>query len=177
MTKDLSSFFIKLRNTLKDGFVRYYNTKTICNGVSNIWIRKNSTTLLSSLCQLDVLTATSVQSFDFSTLYTSVSHNLLKSRISKHVHNTFRKKDGSVRCTDIKITTFKGCSTHDINGGRDNMYTANNICTMIELLIDNIFVQFRQVIRILMGKSSALLLADHSYESEFLDNMIRSGHK
>ena len=29
-----------------------------------------------------------------------------------------------------------------INGGGDNMYTADNICKMIEFLIDNIFVQF-----------------------------------
>ena len=65
------------------------------------------------------------------------------------------------------------------------MYTADNICKMIEFLIDNIFVQFggclfRQLIEILMGTNCAPLLADlfyHSYENEFLDNMIRSGHR
>ena len=75
--------------------------------------------------------------------------------------------------------------THDINGGRDNMYTAHNICKMIEFLIDNIFVQFggrlfRQVIGIPMGTNCAPLLADlflYSYENEFPDNMIRSGHR
>ena len=59
------------------------------------------------------------------------------------------------------------------------MYTADNI------LIDNIFVQFggclvRQVTGIPMGTNCAPLLADlslHSYENEFLDNMIRSGHR
>ena len=72
-----------------------------------------------------------------------------------------------------------------INGGGDNMYTADNICKMIEFLIDNIFVQFggclfRQVIGIPMGTNCAPLLADfflYSYENEFLDNMIRSGHR
>ena len=39
---------------------------------NNMWILKNSTSLLSSLDQLDVRTATSVQTFDFSTLYTSI---------------------------------------------------------------------------------------------------------
>ena len=56
---------------------------------------------------------------------------------------------------------------------------------MIEFLIDNIFVQFggrlfRQVIGIPMGTNCAPLLADlflYSYENEFLDNMIRSGHR
>ena len=69
--------------------------------------------------------------------------------------------------------------------GGDNMYTADNICKMIEFLIDNIFVQFggclfHQVIGIPMGTNCAPLLADlflYSYENEFLDNMIRSGHR
>ena len=66
------------------------------------------------------------------------------------------RKIGSVKCTHIKVTRAKVYFTHDLNGGRDNMYTADNICKMIEFLIDNIFVQFGghlffQVIGILMG--------------------------
>ena len=61
------------------------------------------------------------------------------------------------------------------------MYTAGNICKIIEFLIDNIFVQFgeclfRQVIGIPMGTNCAPLLADlflYSYENEFLVNMIK----
>ena len=111
-----------------------------------------------------------------------LSHDLLKSRISNLVHNTFRKKDGSVRYTHIKVTRAKGYFTH---GSGDNMYTADDICKMIEFLIDNIFVQFgghlfRQAIGIPMGTNCAPLLADlflYSYENEILDNMIRSGHR
>ena len=58
------------------------------------------------------------------------------------MYNTFRKKDGSVRYTHIKLTRAKRYFTHDINGGGDNMFTADSICEMIEFLIDNIFVQF-----------------------------------
>ena len=150
-----------------------------------MWILKNSTSLLSSLDQLYVRIATSVQTFDFSTIFTSIPHDLLKSRISNLVHNAFRKKDGSVRYTHIKVTRAKGYFTHDINGGGDNMYTADNICKMIECLIDNIFVQFggrifRQAIGIPMGTNCAPLLSAlflYSFENEFLDNMTRSGHK
>ena len=123
-TKDLSCLLTKVLSTMKDGLVRYCNTKTSRSGVNNMSI------LLSSLDQPDVRTATSVQTFDFSTLYTSIPHDLLKSRIS----NAFRKKDGSVRYTHIKVTREKGYFTHDINGSRDSMYTADNICKMIELL-------------------------------------------
>ena len=65
------------------------------------------------------------------------------------------------------------------------MYTADNLYKMIEFLIDNILMQFggclfRQVIGIPMEMNCAPLLADiflYSYENEFLDNMIRSGHR
>ena len=77
---------------------------------------------------------------------------------------------------------LQGYFTHDINGGGDNMYTADNICKMIEFLIDNIFVQFagRQLTGIPMGTNCAPLLADlfpYSYENEFLDNMIKNDHR
>ena len=99
-----------MHKSIKDGLVRYCNTKTSRNGVNNLWILKNSTSLLSSLDQLDVHTPTSVQTFDFSTLYTSFPHDLLKSRISNLVHNAFRKKDGSVRYTRIKLQEEMGIS-------------------------------------------------------------------
>ena len=108
MTKDLPCLLTKVLSTIKDGLVRYCNTKTSHNGVNNMWVLKNSTKLLSSLEQLDVCTATSVQTFDFSTLYTSIPHDLLKSRISNLVHNAFRKIDGSVRYTHIKVTRTNG---------------------------------------------------------------------
>ena len=50
----------KVLTTVKDGLIRYNNTKTSCNGVNSMWIVKNSTNLLSSQDQLDVHTATSV---------------------------------------------------------------------------------------------------------------------
>ena len=107
-----------------------------------MWTLKNSTSLLSSLDQLDVHRATSVQTFDFLTFYASIPHDLLKSRTGNLVHNAFRIKDGCVRYTHIKVTRAKGYFTHDINGSGDGMYTSDNICKMMEFLIDNIFVQF-----------------------------------
>ena len=72
-----------------------------------------------------------------------------------------------------------------ISLGGDNLYTADEICRMVEFLIDNIFVNFggclfRQVFGIPMGTNCAPLLSDlflFSPESELLDNMIRSGHR
>ena len=75
--------------------------------------------------------------------------------------------------------------THDINGGGQNMSTANNICKMIKCITDNIFLQsggclLHQVIGVPMETNYAPLLTDlflHSFQNKFLDNMIRSGHR
>ena len=65
------------------------------------------------------------------------------------------------------------------------MCTTDNICKMIEFLIDYSLVQFGWRLSglmtgIPMGTNYAPLLADlffYSYENEFLDNMIRSGYR
>ena len=41
-TKDLSCLLIKVLTTVKDGLIRYNNTKTSRNGVNSTWIVKNS---------------------------------------------------------------------------------------------------------------------------------------
>ena len=112
---------------------------------------------------------------NFSTLYTSISHNLLESRITALIHNSFKRRNGSNRYTNIKITSGKGYFIDTINPGGDNLYTADQICTMVEFLIDNISVKFggclfHQVIGIPMVTNCAPLLVDlflFSYESEF----------
>ena len=84
----------------------------------------------------------------------------------------------------VKVGRNKSYFTSDpLNG--DNKYTANDICKMIEFLVDNIYVRFggqlfRQMVGILMGTNCAPLLADlflYSYENEFLDKLIKEGKR
>ena len=121
--------------------------------------------LLSSLSQSGVHRAT----FDFSTLYTSIPHDLLKSRMNSIINNAFKDKNGATRYTHIEV----------------DKYTANDICKMIEFLVDNIYVRFggqvfRQMIGSPLGTNCTPLLADlflYSSESEFLDKFIKEGKR
>ena len=79
-TKELSSLLTKILTVIKTGLEKYCSIKTSHTGVNNMGILKNSTNLLSSLAHLGVRKATSIQTFDFSTLDTSISHDLLKSQ-------------------------------------------------------------------------------------------------
>ena len=87
----------------KDWTRKYCSIKTSHTGVNNMWILKNSTNLLSSLSHLGVHRATSIQTFDFSTLYTSIPHDLLKSRMNNIINNAFKHKNGATRYTHIKV--------------------------------------------------------------------------
>ena len=91
-TKQLYSLLTKILTVIKTGQEKYYSIKTSHTGVNNMWILKNSTNLLSSLGHLGVHRATSIQTFDFSTLYTSIPHDLFKSRMNNIVSNAFKHK-------------------------------------------------------------------------------------
>ena len=183
-TKKLSSLLTKILTVIKTGLEKYCTIKTSHTGVNNMWILKNSRNLLSSLSHLGVHRATSIQTFDFSTLYTSIPHDLLKSHMNSIINSAFKYKNGATRYTHIKTSRNKSYFTNDpLNG--DNKYTASDICKMIEFLVDNIYVRFggqlfRQMVGIPMGTNCAPLLADlflYSYENEFLDKLIKEGKR
>ena len=106
-----------------------------------MWILKNSTSLLSSLTHLGVRKANSIQTVDFSTLYTSIPHDLLRSRMNNIINNAFKHKNGATQYTHIIVGRNKSYFTSDpLNG--DNKYTASDICKMTEFSVDNIYVRF-----------------------------------
>ena len=94
-TKQLSSLLTKILTVIKTGLGKYCSTKTSHTRVNNMWILKNSTNLPSSLAHFGVSKATSVQTFDSSTLHTSIPHDLLKSRINNIINNAFKHKNGA----------------------------------------------------------------------------------
>ena len=106
-TKQLSSLLTKILTVIKTVLEKYCSIKTSHIGANNMWILKNSTNLLSSLSQLRVHRATSIQKFDFSTLYTSIPHDLLKSRMISIINNAFKYKNGATQDTHIKVAEIK----------------------------------------------------------------------
>ena len=149
-----------------------------------MWILEGSTNLLSSLGHLGVHRATSIRTFDFSTLYTSIPHDLLKSRMGGIVDGAFGHGNGATRYTHIKVGRGKSHFTSGPLGGGGG-YTADGICKMIEFLVDGMYVRFggqlfRRVVGIPVGVGCSPLLADFflcSYEDGFLDELIGEGRR
>ena len=105
-------------------------------------------------------------------------------RLNSIINNAFKYKNGATRYTHIKVGRNKSYFTSDSLNG-DNKYTANDICKMIEFLVDNIYVRFggqlfQQMVGFPMETNCAPLLDDlflYSYENEFLDKLIKEGKR
>ena len=58
-----------------------------------------------------------------------------------YLNNVFKYKNGATRYTHVKVDRNKSYLTSDPLHC-DNKYTANDICKMIEVFVDNIYVKF-----------------------------------
>ena len=143
-----------------------------------MWILKNSKDLLDNLKSRSFSHVSSIKTFDFSTLYTTLPHDKLKTRLTETIHKAF-----SHRNYGSKFVVLGYNSTYfsnKIQKGK-TCYSEEQVISMQEFFIDNIFVSFggtlfQQVVGIPMGTNCAPLLADlflYSYESEFLQKLVK----
>ena len=134
---------------------------------------KNSKDLFETLSSRSQYVCNSIKAFYFSTLYTTITHTLLKSRIKEFIQRCFSKKNGEQRYQYFAI----GIDHSKAN----NKYKQDEIIQMLKFLIDNIFILFggqvfHQTIGIQMGTICAPLFADlflHAYDADFLQGLSR----
>ena len=96
-TKPLSIQLKKLLTHIKQGLQKYCETSFSSSEVNQMWILKNSKELLGHLQSPNFNHTTSIKSFDFFTLYTTIPHQKLKSRLAIIIRNSFIHKSGNRR--------------------------------------------------------------------------------
>ena len=119
-TKPLSKLLTIILSKIKDGLKRYTDTIYSRNGVNQILILKNSKELLQHLKSKAISKVSSIKTFEFSTLYTTIPHEQLKSGLSGLIKKKFICKNGSRRYkyAVVKYNTaylLKMKVTHQIN--------------------------------------------------------------
>ena len=95
LTKPLSILLTKLLTHIKQGLQKYCETSYSRSGVNQMWILKNSKELLDHLQSPNYNHIISIKSFDFSTLYTTIPHQKLKSRLATIIRKSFIHKNGN----------------------------------------------------------------------------------
>ena len=183
-TKPLSILLTKLLTHIKQGLQKYCETAYSRSGINQMWILKNSKELLEHFKSPAFNHVTSIKSFDFSTLYTTIPHQKLKERLTSIIRNAFIFKNGNRR---YKYLVLGHEETYFVKEHSDskNKYSEDDIIKMLELLVDNIFVVFagkvfQQTVGIPMGTNCAPLLADiflYSYEADFIQSLLSTGRK
>ena len=98
------------------------------------WPIKNSGEVLSKLKDIGYQ-ATSLSTYDVSTLYTTLPHNLIKEKLLDLIERTFYKKEGELHlaCNDKKAfftskDRYKGYQ----------LWSCQNVCDALSFLLDNI---------------------------------------
>ena len=115
-----------------------------------------------------------MSTYDFSTLYTTLPHNLIKEKRLDLIERTFYKKEGKLylACNDKKafFTSKDHCNGYQL-------WSCQNVCDALSFLLDNNYIRFgtklyRQIVGIPMGTNCAPLVADlflFCYERDFIE--------
>ena len=106
--------------------------------------------------------ATSLCTYDFSTLYATLPHNPIKEKLLDLIKRTFYKKEGKLylACNDKKA--FFTSADH-YRGY--HFWSCQNVWDALSFLLDNVYIRFgtklyRQIVGIPMGTNCAPLVAD-----------------
>ena len=147
----------KILSAVKEGQQKYCETVYSRSGINHMWILKNSKDLLDNLKSRSFSQESSIKTFDFSTLYTTLPHDKLKNPLKETIHKAFSHRNYGSKFVVLGYNSTYFSNT--IQKGK-TCYSEEQVISMLEFLIDNIFVSFggtlfQQVVGIPMGTNCA----------------------
>ena len=156
-TTILSKHITSALTAVKDHVIKYSKTVSSNSNVNYFWSIKNLSEVIEKL-RLRNFQGSQVSSFDFSTLYTSLPHGLIKAKVLSLVNWCFNRESKTYLCTLDKATRSMT---------RINVELALS-CEAFTFLMENIYVQFecmvhQQIVGIPLGTNCAPLIADLFY--------------
>ena len=116
-----------------------------------------------------------MSTYDFSTLYTTLPHNLIKDKFIDLIESTFQREGSPYLACYDRNAFF----TSEKNIKKYHAWSCQNICDALNFLLDNILIRFgtklyRQVVETPMDTYCAPLVADiflFCYERDFMTSL------
>ena len=111
-----------------------------------------------------------MSTYDFSTLNTTLPHNLIKDKLVDLIGRAFQRKGSLyIACNKNAFLTSDAVRSY-------NLWSCQKVCEALTFLLDNFYIRFgsklyRQIIGIPMGTNCAPLVADlflFCYERDFM---------
>ena len=169
-TKPLSRLLTSCLNTIINHFRQYCNGIYCRTGVNCFWVIENSQQVLSTLKKINYFSsAKHCDSYDFSTLYTSIPHDSLKQAMKYLIQEAYRVRDNVFL---VVRSNGKGVWS-DVPSARQSL-TDDKLITYVEYLIDNVYVNVgNKVYRQCVGIPMANLFL-FFYEYRYMKNLIKN---
>ena len=169
-TTELSKLLTSCLTAVKKHVIKYCEKVYERSGKNLFWSIKNSGEILDKLKARD-FNATSLSTYDFSILYTTLPHNLIKDKLIDLIERTFHREGSSYLASNDRNAFFTSEKPKKYHA-----WSCQNVCDALTFLLDNIFIRFgiklyRQVVGIPMGTNCAPLIADlflFCYERDFM---------
>ena len=175
-TTELSKLLTSCLTAIKSHVIRYYETAYETSNKNWFWSIKNSDEVLNKL-KCRGFRATSLSTYGFSTLYTTLPHNLIKEKLLDLIEWTFKRALKTMVHFIWHVMTERLFSLP--LQSRYTHWSCQNVCDALSYLLDNIYIRFgtklyRQIVGIPMGTNCASLVADlflYCYERDFMDSL------
>ena len=158
-TTELSILLTSCLTAIKNHVIKYCTTVYERNGKKLFWSIKNSGEILNKLKSRGFL-ASCLSTYDFSTLYTTLPHNIIKEKLTELIEQTFNREGSLYLACNDKNAFFTSEQPK-----RYKFWSCQKMCDALHYLLDNIFIRFgsklyRQIVGIPMGTNYAPLVAD-----------------
>ena len=167
----MSKLLTSCLTAVKKHWIRYYDTVYKRDGINYFWSIKNSNDVLNKFKSKN-FQASKLSTYDFSTLYTTLPHHLIKDKLIDLINRTFIRENTQYLACNEECAFF----TSDVYNDHD-LWSCQKVCDALVYLLDNIFIRvgtklYRQTIGIPMGTNCAPLVADlflFCYERDFMN--------
>ena len=171
--KQLSKLFSKCLKLINCHLKSYNNVVFDRSGLKYYWIIDNSLDFLDHITNIKT---DHLETFDFSTLYTSLPHIKIKQEFKclfKKIYGREGKEFINVNWNKAYFSSVKNRNFHS--------FTEKNLVQILDFILNNIYVKFgehiyKQVIGIPIGLDSGQDIANlllYQYESSYVENVSK----
>ena len=119
---------------VKKHWIRYYDTVYERDGINYFWSIKNSNDVLNKLKSKN-FQASKLSTYDFSTLYTTLPHHLIKDKLIDLINRTFIRENTQYLACNEKCAFF----TSDVYNNH-NLWSCQKVLDALVYLLDNILL-------------------------------------
>ena len=120
-TTELSKLLTSCLTTVKKHVIKYCEKVYERSGKNLFWSIKNSGEILDKLKARD-FNATSLSTYDFSTLYTTLPHNLIKDKLIDLIERTFQREGSPYLACNDRMLFLLQKNLKNIMHGRVKIY-------------------------------------------------------